>query len=291
LWGNREELCHHLLDRNCASQRPPVSNPSEDSLADIQQQRDGAVGTIVFSNVAKYNAMTAQMWRDFPAAIAELDADASIRAIVLVGAGDKAFVSGADVSQFGSDRTDPAAQRRYNAAVEAAYLAPVQVSKPVIAQIRGICMGGGLGLAAACDLRICADDARFRMPAGRLGLGYSQTGVHRFVALVGVQNTYDMFFSARTFDAAEALRMGFVSRVVPAAELQETVRTLASQIAENAPLTASAVKRTVNAYLRDPADKQASDAQEAIDRCNTSEDYREGVLAFAEKRKPVFSRR
>jgi enoyl-CoA hydratase/carnithine racemase len=260
-------------------------------LPDILQQRDGAVGTIVISNVDKYNAMTAQMWRDFPTAIAELDADPSIHAIVLVGAGDKAFVSGADVSQFGSDRTDPAAQRSYNAAVEAAYVAPVQVSKPVIAQIRGICMGGGLGLAAACDIRICADDARFRMPAGRLGLGYSQTGVHRFVALVGVQNTYDMFFSARTFDAAEALRMGFVGRVVPAAELQETVRTLASLIAENAPLTATAVKRTVNAYLRDPTDKHAPDAQEAIDRCNTSEDYREGVLAFAEKRKPVFARR
>ena len=221
-------------------------------MADILQQRDGAVGTIVFSNVDKYNAMTAQMWRDFPTAIAELDADPSIHAIVLVGAGDKAFVSGADVSQFGSDRTDPAAQRSYNEAVEAAYVAPVQVSKPVIAQIRGICVGGGLGLAAACDIRICADDARFRMPAGRLGLGYSQTGVHRFVALVGVQNTYDMFFSARTFDAAEALRMGFVGRVVPAAELHETVRTLASLIAENAPLTAAAVKRTVNAYLRDP---------------------------------------
>jgi len=269
----------------------PSPRRSEDTLADILQQRDGAVGTIVFSNPDKYNALTAQMWRDFPAAIAELDADPSIRAIVLVGAGEKAFVSGADVSQFGSNRSDPAAQRSYNAAVEAAYLAPVQVGKPVIAQIRGICMGGGLGLAAACDLRICADDARFRMPAGRLGLGYSQTGVHRFVALVGVQNTYDMFFSARTFDAAEALRMGFVSRVVAAAELQDAVRTLASTIAENAPLTATAVKRTVNAYLRDPADKHAADAQDAIDRCNTSEDYREGVLAFSEKRKPVFARR
>ena len=152
-------------------------------------------------------------------------------------------------------------------------------------------MGGGLGLAAACDIRICADDARFRMPAGRLGLGYSQTGVHRFVALIGVQNTYDIFFSARIFDAAEALRMGFVSKVVPVGELNEAVRTLSLAIADNAPLTATAVKRTINSYLRDPADKQATDAQEAIDRCNASADYREGVLAFAEKRKPVFAQR
>ena len=260
-------------------------------MAEILLQREGAVGTIVFSNPEKHNAMTMQMWRTFATSIAELDADDSIRVIVLVGAGDKAFVSGADVSQFGADRTDPSAQRSYNEAVEAAYVAPVGVGKPVIAQIRGICMGGGLGLAAACDLRICADDARFRMPAGRLGLGYSQTGVHRFVDLIGVQNTCDVFFSARVFDAAEALRMGFVGRVVPASELNEAVRTTALAIADNAPLTAAALKATVNAYLRNPADKNAADAQQAIDRCNASQDYREGVLAFAEKRTPVFARR
>jgi enoyl-CoA hydratase/carnithine racemase len=129
------------------------------------------------------------------------------------------------------------------------------------------------------------------MPAGRLGLGYSQTGVHRFVALIGVQNTCDIFFSARVFDAAEALRMGFVSRVVPASELDEAVRTMACAIADNAPLSAAALKATVNAYLRNPADKDDADAREAIDRCNASQDYREGVLAFAEKRSPVFARR
>jgi enoyl-CoA hydratase len=260
-------------------------------LANILIQRDGPIGTVVFSNPDKYNAMTAQMWAALPGHIAELDADASIRVIVLVGDGDKAFVSGADVSQFEAERTDPAAQQRYNAAVEAAYVAPVRASKPVIAQIRGICMGGGLGLAAACDIRICADDARFRMPAGRLGLGYSQTGVHRFVALLGVQNTCDIFFTARIFDAAEALRMGFVSRVVPAAELDQAVRSMTIAIAENAPLTAQATKQTVNAFLRNPADKHSAEAQHAIDRCNSSDDYREGVLAFGQKRKPVFTQR
>ncbi len=260
-------------------------------MATLQIRRDGPIGTIVFSNVEKYNAMTADMWRALPVRIGELEDDASIRAIVLVGDGDKAFVSGADVSQFGAERTDPAAQQRYHEVVEAAYIAPTRATKPVIAQIRGICMGGGLGLAAACDIRICADDARFRMPAGRLGLGYSQTGVHRFVALLGVQNTCDIFFSARIFDAAEALRMGFVSRVVPAAQLDDAVRTLTAAIADNAPLTATATKATINAYLRNPADKDAADAQQAIDRCNASDDYREGVLAFAEKRKPQFNAR
>jgi enoyl-CoA hydratase/carnithine racemase len=140
-------------------------------------------------------------------------------------------------------------------------------------------------------VRFASDDATFRMPAARLGLGYAYPGIRRFMNVLGAANTMDIFFSARKFDAAEALRMGFVGRVVRAAELQETVRTLASLIAENAPLTATAVKRTVNAYLRDPTDKHAPDAQEAIDRCNTSEDYREGVLAFAEKRRPIFVRR
>ena len=260
-------------------------------MADILVHRDGAVGTVVFSNVDKHNAMTGKMWEILPARIAELDADPDIRVIVLAGDGDQAFVSGADVSQFDAERTEPAAQQRYHAVVEAAYQAPARATKPVLAQIRGICMGGGLGLAAACDLRICADDARFRMPAGRLGLGYSQSGVHRFVALIGVQSTYDIFYTARVFDSAEALRIGFVGGVVAAAALAPTVRELAAAIAENAPLTLAATKATINAWLRDPTDRHAADAQAAIDRANGSDDYREGVRAFAEKRKPVFGSR
>lgn len=257
-------------------------------MADILIRRDGPIGTVIVSNPDKFNAMTTGMWRDLPLRIAELDADPSVHAIVLAGDGEKAFVSGADISQFEAERTDPEAQRRYNEVVDAAYAAPVRASKPVIAKIRGICMGGGLGLAAACDIRLCSLDARFRMPAGRLGLGYKQAGVQRFVSLIGVQNTYDIFFSARVFGADEALRMGFVSQTVEVNRLDEAVHALAAAIAENAPLTARAVKLTVNAVLGNQAAADCATAQAAIDACNASEDYREGVRAFGEKRKPVF---
>ncbi|MDB5760356.1 MAG: enoyl-CoA hydratase/isomerase family protein [Burkholderia sp.] len=260
-------------------------------MAGVEMRKEGPVGTIVLSNPDKFNAMTSDMWRALPHLLARLDADPEVRVIVLTGDGDKAFVSGADISQFGEQRTDPAALATYNAAVDAAYLAPVKTGKPTLAKIRGICMGGGLGIAAACDIRICADDARFRMPAGRLSLGYSQAGVKRFAALIGVQNTYDIFYSARIFDAQDALRMGFVTRVVPAAELNAAVADMAAAMAENAPMTAKAVKLAMNAWLDNPADQDSPTVRQAVETCNLSEDYREGVRAFAEKRKPGFTGR
>jgi enoyl-CoA hydratase len=257
-------------------------------MPELITRRDGPIGRVVFSNPDKYNAMTRDMWEALPPALQRFDADPEIRLVVLEGAGDKAFVSGADISQFESQRTDAAAQTRYNDAVEAAYLAPLRCSKPVVAKIRGICMGGGLGLAAACDLRFCTDDSRFRMPAGRLGLGYNTAGVGRFLAVFGLQNTLDIFFSARIFDAADALRMGFVSRVEPRASFDAAVDQWCDSVAANAPLTLRALKQTVDALIRDPQDRDMAAVDAAIAACYASDDYREGARAFMEKRPPVF---
>jgi enoyl-CoA hydratase/carnithine racemase len=260
-------------------------------VPELITRRDGAIGWIVFSNPARYNAMTFEMWQGLPGAIAAFDADPEVRVVVFAGDGDKAFVSGADISQFEQTRASEDARTEYNRAVEAAYLAPVVAAKPVIAKIRGICMGGGLGLAAACDVRFGADDAVFRMPAARLGLGYSFTGIRRFVQVFGAANTADIFFSARKFDAKEALRMGFVSRVIAAAELDREVGTYCALMAENAPLSLISAKAAIREILKDPSARDLEALQRQIDACWSSEDYREGRTAFMEKRTPNFKGR
>src|ERR1035437_9464022 len=192
-------------------------------MGELIVRREGAVGTIVFSNVARHNAMTYAMWHEFPERLHELDADSSVRVIVLTGDGKQAFVSGADISQFQQNREEEGMQQAYNRALVTAFRAPSRCEEPVIAKIHGFCMGGGLGIAAGCDLRLSSDKAVFRMPAARLGLGYAFAGMQRFVALMGPANAADIFFSARIFDAADALRMGFVQRVLPADALDAAV--------------------------------------------------------------------
>lgn len=260
-------------------------------MPELITKREGGVGWIVFSNPARFNAMTYDMWKALPQALTAFADDPQVRVIVLSGDGDKAFVSGADISQFEEQRANEQARAEYNRTVEAAYVAPILCAKPVVAKIRGICMGGGLGLAAACDLRFASDDAVFRMPAARLGLGYSFTGMRRFVQVLGAANTADIFFSARKFDARDALAMGLVSRVVPAAELDREVGAYCALIAENAPLSLIAAKAAIREVLTDPATRDLAALQKLIDACFASEDYREGRTAFMEKRKAEFKGR
>jgi enoyl-CoA hydratase len=260
-------------------------------MAELKVSVDGAVATVLFSNPPRMNAMTFDMWQAVPKVFAELDADPKVRLIVAAGDGEKAFISGADISQFEKLRGTVEAQIDYNRAVEQAYVAPMNCTKPVIARIRGICIGGGLGFAAACDLRICSDDSVFRMPAARLGLGYSPAGVRRFMNVLGAANTVDIFMSARKFDAKEALRMGFVSRVVPVAELEKETAAYCKMVGENAPLTVAAAKYAVQQWQKDEKDRDLARAMKMVETCFASEDHKEGRKAFMEKRTPEFKGR
>jgi enoyl-CoA hydratase len=257
-------------------------------MAELKTSVANGVATVLFSNLPKMNAMSYDMWQAVPKVFAQLDADPAVRLIVCAGDGEKAFISGADISQFEKLRGTVEAQIVYNQAVESAYLAPMNCTKPVIARIRGICIGGGLGFAAACDLRICSEDSIFRMPAARLGLGYSPTGVRRFMNVLGAANTTDIFMSARKFDAKEALRMGFVSKVVPAADLEKEVAAYTRMVSENAPLTVAAAKFAVQQWLKDEQDRDLAKAMKMVEACFASEDHKEGRKAFMEKRTPEF---
>jgi enoyl-CoA hydratase len=260
-------------------------------VAELIIRREGAVGTILVSNPEKFNAMSYDMWCALPRALAELDADPAVRAIVLTGQGERAFISGADISQFEALRGTEQAQAEYGAAVEAAYQAPAACTKPVIAGIRGICIGGGLGLALACDVRLCADDAVFRMPAARLGLGYSPAGVRRFVQMLGPSASADLFFSARVIRAEEALWMGLVSQMHPSDSFAQALAEYGATVAANAPLTLAAAKFAIGEALRDPDAREPVRAAALASACGSSDDYKEGRRAFMEKRAPRFQGR
>jgi enoyl-CoA hydratase len=257
-------------------------------MAELKTSIEGGIATVLFSNLPKMNAMSYDMWQAVPKVFAELDANPAVRVIVCAGDGDKAFISGADISQFEKLRGTVEAQIVYNKAVEDAYVAPMNTTKPVIARVKGICIGGGLGFAAACDMRICSEDSIFRMPAARLGLGYSPTGVRRFMNVLGAANTVDIFMSARKFDAKEALRMGFVTKVVAVAELEKSVADYCKMVAENAPLTVAAAKYAVQQWQKDDKDRDLARAMKMVEACFASEDHKEGRKAFMEKRTPEF---
>ena len=250
--------------------------------------KDGAAGWITFNNPAKRNAMSFDMWLGLDIALNDFIADPAIRVIVLKGAGDKAFVSGADISEFKEKRANPEMVAEYNQVSVTIAQKLLNCPKPTIAMIRGYCMGGGLGTALTCDLRICADDARFGIPAGKLGVGYKYSALKRLNDIVGPANTAEIFYTARQFDAQEAKDMGLVNRVLPVDKLEEYIANYVKTIGGNAPLTLKAVKVCLGEIAKDDHARDPALCERVVDECFASEDYAEGRTAFMEKRKPAF---
>jgi enoyl-CoA hydratase/carnithine racemase len=252
---------------------------------------DEGVGWVVFNNPSRHNALSVEMQLGIPRALSALDAHPDVRVIVVKGAGTRAFVSGADISEFGEKRTNVEARAAYDRATAGSWSCWERVTKPVIAMIRGYCIGGGLIAALQADFRICSEDSQFGVPAARLGLGYGFDGVQKLTRVVGTSWTAEILFSARRLDAAEALRIGLVNRVTPVDVLEDTVLELAGAIADNAPLTIAACKASIRATLRDPADRELEAIATMVEQCYRSEDYLEGQRAFMEKREPRFAGR
>ena len=254
-------------------------------------RKEGGIGWMTFNNPERHNAVSLEMWQAAEAILADFAGNPEVRVVVLSGAGGKAFVSGADISKFESERATAEGVAAYNAQSDRVYSGLYRLGKPVIAMIEGYCIGGGVALATCCDIRVCSENSSFGIPAAKLGLGYGLKGISRLVDLVGPSFAKELFFTARRFTADEAERMGLVNRVVPKGGVQDFVTAMAQEIAGNAPLTVTSVKRIVGEALKDEATRDTALCDQLVAECFASEDYIEGRRAFMEKRKPAFQGR
>ncbi len=249
---------------------------------------EGGIGWITFNHPERRNAMSLDMWQGLGIAAEAFERDPRVRVVVMRGAGGKAFVSGADISEFEQHRADAAQKKTYDEIAARGHAGLAALSKPLVAMIEGFCVGGGLAIALAADVRFAAAGARFAIPAARLGLGYDYRGVAALARLVGPSAAKDILFSARFLEAGEALRLGLVNFVVEERSLEQQVADYAARIAANAPLTVHAAKRALQLFERYADAQDGGETAALVSRCFDSEDYKEGRRAFLAKRQPKF---
>ena len=259
-----------------------------DDPKQILVERDGHVARVVINRPNRRNALSFAAWQSLAAAFDNLSADPEVRVVVLTGAGERAFCAGNDISEFAEKRSTPEQVEAYDQVISHAYEVIGGIDKPLIARVRGFAVGGGFELMQLCDLQIASAGARFAMTPARLGLGYKLHDVQLLVDRIGPRAAREMLFTGRLFDAAEAERLGLVTRVVQDEDLDAAVDVCAQEIAANAPLSVRAIKVAIGEALKPPADRDRARCDALAAACNESEDYREGQSAFAEKRAPEF---
>jgi len=248
--------------------------------------KEEGIGLITFNQPEKRNAMSLEMWTGLGEILDEFADDGAVRVVILTGAGNKAFVSGADISQFEKNRSNANAQQEYERLAGVGRGKYAAFPKPIIARIRGFCLGGGLAIAMQADLRIAAVDSQFGIPAAKLSIAYAPDSVKRLIDLVGPAHARMILYTARRIDAAEAERIGLINQMVADEDLNDTVLEIARTIADNAPLSVAASKLTINEMLKDPDKRDVAAMKRMMQTCFDSADFKEGRTAFMEKRAP-----
>ena len=266
----------------------PESQAMNLSTDKMLAEVDGHIGWMIFNNPQKRNAISHEMRAASLQILQAFENESNVRVVILKGAGEHAFISGADINQFEKGERGEEQRRQQEETSENLRLCYDNYSKPIVSMIHGYCLGGGVLTAMATDIRIASDDAQFGIPAARLGVAYPVYGTRKLIDLVGPAKTKEILFTANRFNAAEAHRIGLINQVVPRAELENTVRKLAATLCDNAPLSIRAAKLMIDEIMKDESVRNKTSCDAVLAACMGSADFVEGRRAFAEKRRPVF---